>query len=112
MRTLTLLVTSALTAPAFAQSAEPTIELRARVHMDRLEVQQAGEARVELRAEPGTTVNNSSRGTLPRPLAPGVYRNVDVTLDLAATIDQDGTTVSTDADASAEPDQPAPEQPQ
>ena len=95
-------------APATAQTAnpvlEPTIEFRARVRADRLEVRQKGEAKVTVRAEPGVTVDASSRGNLPDPLTPGVYRDVDVTLDLRATVDESGARAESEADATAAPE--------
>ena len=68
-----------------APCAEPTIGFHARVRAERLEVGSFGVARVQQRANPGVTVDRSSRGDLPCPLAPDVYENVDVSLDLRAT---------------------------
>jgi hypothetical protein len=72
-----------LVAPAAAEP-QPDIEIRARVHAERVEVRQESEARLDLRVEPGVAppvqVERSA------PAGQRTYRNLTIELKAAARI--------------------------
>lgn len=72
-----------LATPAAAQDL-PAIVIRARVQADRVEVRQQGEARLELRADPGTAEPVRVERSAPAGLTS--YRNLTITLDAKARL--------------------------
>lgn len=75
------LILVAQAAAAQASPPLPDIEIRARVQADRVEVRQQGDARVELRADPGT----SEPVRVDRSAPPGQRSYRNLTIDFAAT---------------------------
>lgn len=82
------LILVAQAAAAQAAPSLPDIEIRARVQADRVEVRQQGDARVELRVDPGTAEPvHVERSAPPGQLS---YRNLTIDLSAAARIADPG----------------------
>jgi hypothetical protein len=74
--------------PATASTPRPTIEFQARVRAKEVTVEQAGEARLTVRAEPALEQAVEVRRNQPK--GPRRFRNLDVTLDARATLAEPG----------------------
>ena len=88
-------------------STLPTIELRARVHADSLRVEQQGEARLTVAADPLLDKAIEVQRSKPVPNAVTV-KDVDVNLDVFVTIDPAGDPPSVTARVSSDPGEPQP----
>ena len=110
---LFILQAGAATVLAGPPSAEPpaatlpTIELRARVHADSLRVEQQGEARLTVAADPLLAKAIEVERSKPVPNAVTV-KNVDVLLDVFVTIDPAGGQPAVTARVSSYPGEPQP----
>ena len=100
---------SVLAAPPSAPPATtlPTIELRARVHADGLRVEQQGEARLTVTADPLLAKAIEVERSKPVPNAVTV-RDVDVQLDVFVTVDPAGGRPAVTARVSSYPGEPQP----
>lgn len=82
---LFVLQLAAAAAPAGEAPPLPTIEFQARVSARELTVEQAGEARLDVRAEPSLASDVTVTRNIPK--GQQRYRNLDIRLDAQATID-------------------------
>ena len=100
---------SVLAAPSTSPPAAtlPTIELRARVHADSLRVEQQGEARLTVAADPLLAKAIDVERSKPVPNAVTV-KNVDVNLDVFVTIDPAGGPPAVTARVSSDQGEPQP----
>lgn len=92
---------------ATPESASPTIQLRARVQADSLRIERRGEARLTVTADPLLARAIDVRPSKPVPNGVAV-RDVDVQIDIFATIDPSGARPSVDASVSSSTGEPQP----
>ena len=85
----------------------PTIELRARVRADSLRVEQQGEARLTVTADPLLDKAIEVQRSKPVPNAVTV-KNVDVNLEVFVTVDPAGGPPAVTARVSSDPGEPQP----
>ena len=99
--------------PASVQAVEPTIEITASIHMDSVKFSQTGDSKAEVWAEPGGKGKWALDSPLPKPIPVGkTYKNVDLKLRAAATVDETGAATIEAGAAAGEPAPSATAEPQ